>query len=95
MRPAPGEVLHFSEDPTITRFAPHVAANSVLFFVTLLAVAVAVNLVGLALLNRPIKLLRRFANWAAQTVLGVAQTALRAIAAIVPARAHRVSQGHD
>ena len=28
MRPAPGEVLHFSEDPTITRFAPHVAATS-------------------------------------------------------------------
>lgn len=23
MRPAPGEVLHFSEDPTITRFVPH------------------------------------------------------------------------
>ncbi|MFF5293912.1 DUF6886 family protein [Paractinoplanes globisporus] len=28
MRPAPGEVLHFSEDPTITRFVPHVAATS-------------------------------------------------------------------
>lgn len=28
MRPAPGEVLHFSEDPTITRFAPHVAATA-------------------------------------------------------------------
>jgi hypothetical protein len=28
MRPVPGEVLHFSEDPTITRFAPHVAATS-------------------------------------------------------------------
>jgi hypothetical protein len=28
MRPRPGEVLHFSEDPTITRFAPHVAATS-------------------------------------------------------------------
>jgi hypothetical protein len=27
MRPAPGEVLHFSEDPTITRFEPHVAAT--------------------------------------------------------------------
>ena len=26
MRPAPGEVLHFSEDPEITRFEPHVAA---------------------------------------------------------------------
>ncbi len=24
MRPAPGEVLHFSEDPTITVFVPHV-----------------------------------------------------------------------
>jgi len=28
MRPAPGEVLHFSEDPTITRFEPHVAATA-------------------------------------------------------------------
>ncbi|GIF24521.1 hypothetical protein BJ973_008000 [Actinoplanes tereljensis] len=28
MRPAPGEVLHFSEDPTIERFAPHVAPTS-------------------------------------------------------------------
>src|SRR5438045_2493746 len=28
MRPAPGEVLHFSEDPTITRFLPHVAATA-------------------------------------------------------------------
>jgi hypothetical protein len=29
MRPAPGEVLHFSEDPTIRRFSPHVAKTSV------------------------------------------------------------------
>ncbi len=28
MRPRPGEVLHFSEDPAITRFAPHVAATT-------------------------------------------------------------------
>ncbi|MEU8630943.1 DUF6886 family protein [Amycolatopsis sp. NPDC048633] len=28
MRPAPGEVLHFSEDPTITRFEPRVAATA-------------------------------------------------------------------
>ncbi|HEX4703376.1 MAG TPA: hypothetical protein VH352_14715, partial [Pseudonocardiaceae bacterium] len=28
MRPAPGEVLHFSQDPTITRFLPHVAATA-------------------------------------------------------------------
>ena len=28
MRPEPGQVLHFSEDPTLTRFAPHVAATS-------------------------------------------------------------------
>jgi len=28
MRPAPGELLHFSEDPTITRFVPHVAATA-------------------------------------------------------------------
>jgi hypothetical protein len=28
MRPRPGEVLHFSEDPTIRRFAPHVAPTS-------------------------------------------------------------------
>ena len=28
MRSRPGEVLHFSEDPTITRFAPHVAATA-------------------------------------------------------------------
>lgn len=28
MRPEPGEVLHFSEDPGITRFAPHVAATA-------------------------------------------------------------------
>jgi len=27
-RPAPGEVLHFSEDPTITLFSPHVAATA-------------------------------------------------------------------
>lgn len=29
MRPRPGEVLHFSEDSTITRFVPHVAPTSV------------------------------------------------------------------
>jgi uncharacterized protein DUF6886 len=29
MRPNPGEVLHFSEDPTIKRFEPHVAPTSV------------------------------------------------------------------
>ncbi len=28
MRPAPGEVVHFSEDPAITRFEPHVAATA-------------------------------------------------------------------
>ena len=28
MLPGPGEVLHFSEDPTITRFEPHVAATA-------------------------------------------------------------------
>jgi hypothetical protein len=28
MRPQPGEVLHFSEDPTITVFHPHVAATA-------------------------------------------------------------------
>jgi len=28
MRPRPDEVLHFSEDPTITRFDPHVAATA-------------------------------------------------------------------
>ena len=28
MRPRPGEVLHFSEDPTITLFRPHVAATA-------------------------------------------------------------------
>ncbi|MFC4470700.1 DUF6886 family protein [Streptomyces xiangluensis] len=28
MRPRPGEVLHFSEDPTITEFRPHVAATA-------------------------------------------------------------------
>ncbi|MFI2232698.1 DUF6886 family protein [Nocardia testacea] len=28
MRPGPGEVLHFSEDPTITRFIPHTAATA-------------------------------------------------------------------
>jgi hypothetical protein len=28
MRPAEGEVMHFSEDPTITRFVPHVAPTS-------------------------------------------------------------------
>ena len=28
MRPLPGQVLHFSEDPTITRFEPHVAATA-------------------------------------------------------------------
>jgi hypothetical protein len=28
MRPAPGEVLHFSEDPSITSFAPHVAPTT-------------------------------------------------------------------
>jgi len=28
VRPAQGEVLHFSEDPTIKRFVPHVAATS-------------------------------------------------------------------
>jgi hypothetical protein len=29
MRPAPGEVLHFSEDPTIRRFSPHLAPTAV------------------------------------------------------------------
>jgi hypothetical protein len=29
VRPRPGEVLHFSEDPTITVFDPHVAATTV------------------------------------------------------------------
>ena len=28
MRPEPGQVLHFSEDPTITRFVPRVAAGA-------------------------------------------------------------------
>lgn len=28
MRPEPDQVLHFSEDPTITRFVPHVAAGA-------------------------------------------------------------------
>jgi hypothetical protein len=28
MRPEPGQVLHFSEDPTLTSFAPHVAATA-------------------------------------------------------------------
>lgn len=28
MRPEPGQVLHFSEDPTITRFEPHLAATA-------------------------------------------------------------------
>jgi hypothetical protein len=28
MRPEPGQVLHFSEDPTITRFVPHVSATA-------------------------------------------------------------------
>ena len=28
MYPQPGEVLHFSEDPTIARFVPHVAATA-------------------------------------------------------------------
>ncbi|MBB6346527.1 DUF6886 family protein [Nonomuraea muscovyensis] len=28
MRPDPGQVLHFSEDPTITTFTPHVAPTS-------------------------------------------------------------------
>jgi len=28
VRPAPGEVLHFSEDPTIKLFVPHVAATA-------------------------------------------------------------------
>lgn len=28
MRPEPGQVLHFSEDPKITHFAPHVAATA-------------------------------------------------------------------
>ncbi|MFD9013896.1 DUF6886 family protein [Streptomyces sp. NPDC059552] len=28
MRPRPGEVLHFSEDPTITLFRPHIAATA-------------------------------------------------------------------
>ncbi|MEV4888742.1 DUF6886 family protein [Nonomuraea sp. NPDC055795] len=30
MRPGPGQVLHFSEDPTIKQFVPHVAKTSVL-----------------------------------------------------------------
>lgn len=30
MRPEPGQVLHFSEDPTITAFRPHVAPTSAL-----------------------------------------------------------------
>jgi hypothetical protein len=30
VRPEPGQVLHFSEDPSITRFEPHVAATTTL-----------------------------------------------------------------
>ncbi|MET7332725.1 DUF6886 family protein [Nonomuraea sp. NPDC005650] len=30
MRPEPGQVLHFSEDPTIERFVPHVAPTSIM-----------------------------------------------------------------
>jgi hypothetical protein len=30
MRPEPGQVLHFSEDPSIARFEPHVAPTSTL-----------------------------------------------------------------
>ncbi|HEX4815060.1 MAG TPA: hypothetical protein VFV66_20145 [Nonomuraea sp.] len=30
MRPEPGQVLHFSEDPTIKRFVPHVAVTTAL-----------------------------------------------------------------
>lgn len=28
MRPEPGQVLHFSDDPTVTRFEPHVTATA-------------------------------------------------------------------
>ncbi|WP_089919271.1 DUF6886 family protein [Lentzea albida] len=28
MRPEPGQVMHFSEDPPLTRFVPHVAATA-------------------------------------------------------------------
>ncbi|WP_434446371.1 DUF6886 family protein [Lentzea sp. E54] len=28
MRPEPGQVMHFSEDPSITRFVPHLAATA-------------------------------------------------------------------
>ncbi|MFI6996014.1 DUF6886 family protein [Nocardia sp. NPDC050175] len=28
MYPEPGEVLHFSEDPTIDRFVPHIASTA-------------------------------------------------------------------
>lgn len=79
-------------NPAVSRWlAPHVAADTVLFFVTLLAVAVALNLTALWLLNRPIKQLRRFAAWAANLVLTVASSA----AAIVPVRAPRVSRVND
>ncbi|HMH90098.1 MAG TPA: hypothetical protein VK586_03335 [Streptosporangiaceae bacterium] len=30
MRPEPGQVLHFSEDPSIIRFEPHVAPTATL-----------------------------------------------------------------
>jgi hypothetical protein len=30
VRPEPGQVLHFSEDPSITRFEPHIAPTSTL-----------------------------------------------------------------
>jgi hypothetical protein len=29
VRPGPGQVLHFSEDPSITRFVPHIAATTI------------------------------------------------------------------
>lgn len=79
-------------NPAVSRWlAPHAAADTALFFVTLLAVAVSLNLTALWLLNRPIKQLRRFAAWAANLALSVAAS----VAAIVPVRALRVSRVHD
>lgn len=85
-------VLYELANPAVSRWlAPHVAADNALFFVTLLAAAVALNLTVLWLLNRPIKRLRRFAAWAANAVLSVASR----LAAIVPLWALRVSRVND
>lgn len=60
-------------NPAIGRYvSPYIGGDNALFYVTLLAVAVVVNLAALALMHRPLRLLRRAAGMVTRIALDVA-----------------------